>query len=65
MSFPLKRQPELADFCRWLDDEGLAPNDPFEVVESPDKWAVEYEQFVQWQQQDAMADVFADDRWAA
>lgn len=64
--FPLKRQGELADFCRWLCDTGQIPHDPFEVVEKPDKYRAEYEQWLRTEEQDALADQFSDDdRWAA
>jgi hypothetical protein len=57
---------ELADFCRWLCDTGRIPNDPFEVVEKPWKWEAERQEWLRTEEQDALADQWADDdRWAA
>jgi hypothetical protein len=58
---------ELADFCRWLCDTALIPNDPFEVVEKPWKWESEHQEWMRFTELDALADHFGDgdDRYAA
>jgi len=56
---------ELAAWCRWMEDEGKAPLDRWEMVSLAERYEAEHDEFVRWDAAERWLDEqMADERHA-